>query len=84
VVEIPEELKEMRAMLATQGERWITKWTAQGRAEGKADTLLRQLGRKFREVPPSVVARVRTANIDQLDEWSDRILDAKTLDNVFE
>jgi len=95
-VAIPAELTEMRTMLATQGERWITKWTAQGRAEGKAegraegeakgkaDTLQRLLHRKFGDIPADVTKKIQAANIDQLDEWSDRILDAKTLDDVFE
>ena len=54
-----------------------------GRAVGKAEALLRMLRRRFHAVPSELEARVRTAYDAQLDEWSDRILDAKTLTDVF-
>ncbi len=94
-VAIPAEMMEIRTMLATQGERWIKKWKAEGaaegraegemkgRVEGRAEMLLRQFRRKFGEVPAAAVERVRGAGIDQLDEWSERFVDAATLDDVF-
>jgi Putative transposase, YhgA-like/Domain of unknown function (DUF4351) len=56
---------------------------AEGKAEGKADLLLRQLRRRFDSLPETVVAKVRNASEDQLNEWADNILDARTLDMVF-
>jgi len=58
-------------------------WLAEGRAEGRAEMLLRQFRRKFREVPAEVVERIKGAGIEQLDHWSDRILDAQAIDDVF-
>jgi hypothetical protein len=55
----------------------------EGEAKGVAKTLLRQLQRRFGEVRGDIVERIRTAKLDQLDDWSDRILDAKTPDDVF-
>ena len=54
-----------------------------GKAEGKAETLLRLLRRRFHAVSSEVEARVLNADGAQLDEWLDRILDAKALTDVF-
>ncbi len=74
-------------MLSIAAKEWMAEGAIKGRAEGeakgKADTLLRLLLRRFKTLPPDVEDRVRVATIDQLDEWSDRILDAQTLDDVF-
>jgi hypothetical protein len=53
------------------------------KAEGKADMLLRLLRRRFDSLPEAVVAKVRDASEDQLNEWADNILDARNLDMVF-
>lgn len=54
-----------------------------GIATGAANTLLRLLRTRFREVPADVESRVRGATTDELDRWADRILFAATLDDVF-
>ena len=54
-----------------------------GQAKGKAETLRRQLHRRFHTLPPEVEARIREADGAQLDEWLDRFVDAKTLTDVF-
>jgi hypothetical protein len=54
------------------------------RAEGAARTLVRLLTRRFGAVPDGVRDRIDTASLEQLDLWSDRVLDAETLDEVFE
>ncbi|MFC4375611.1 Rpn family recombination-promoting nuclease/putative transposase [Nocardia halotolerans] len=51
-------------------------------ARGMADALLRQLNRKFGEVPESVVARVRSAQNVDLERWIDQILTASTMDET--
>ena len=56
---------------------------AEGIAEGRADTLLRLLQKRFGPVPEAVTRRVRRGSIKKLDAWLDRILDAKTLADVF-
>ena len=86
-VAVPDDLVEMKTMLATQGKEWIRQWKAEGRAEGraegKAEMLLRQLRRRFHSVPSELEARVRKADDAQLDDWSDRFVDAKSLADVF-
>ena len=56
---------------------------AQGEARGRAETLLRQLRRRFQTLPNELEARVRNADGAQLDEWLDRFVDAKALTDVF-
>ncbi len=70
-------------MLSIAAKEWMAEGAFKGRTEGKADTLPRQLGRRFKTLPNGVEGRVRAASIEQLDEWSNRILDAQTLDDVF-
>jgi Domain of unknown function (DUF4351) len=55
---------------------------AMGKAEGKADMLLRLLQRRFGALPEATQARVLRASEDQLNEWAENILDAPTLDMV--
>ncbi|MBM4063193.1 MAG: DUF4351 domain-containing protein, partial [Planctomycetes bacterium] len=56
---------------------------ARGQAEGRAAVLLRLLGKRFGVLPAEVEARVRAAAVDTLDLWAERVLDAKSLDDVF-
>lgn len=56
---------------------------AEGRAEGKAEMLLRLLRRRFDSLPETVMRKVRDASDDELNEWADNILDARSLDMVF-
>ena len=56
---------------------------AAGIKAGKAETLLRQLTRRFGALPDPVVAHVRAAGCDHLDDWSERFVDAPRLDDVF-
>ncbi|MBF0094817.1 MAG: DUF4351 domain-containing protein [Alphaproteobacteria bacterium] len=46
--------------------------------------VLRLLRRKFEMLSPKVGARIRAASSDQLDEWSERLLDARELSDVFD
>ena len=55
----------------------------QGRIEGKAETLLRLLERRFHGVPEPYRARLLAADADQLDTWIDAVLEADSVDAVF-
>lgn len=74
--------------MSIAAEQWKAEGMALGKAEGlregQARTLLRLLERRFGSVSESVRERVATADIDTLDRWFDRGLDAPTLDTVFE
>ncbi|MBK9265685.1 MAG: DUF4351 domain-containing protein [Polyangiaceae bacterium] len=44
--------------------------------------LLRQLRRKFGELPEAVLARVEAADADTLDRFADKVLVARTAEEV--
>ncbi len=54
-----------------------------GYNEGQRGLLLRQLGRRFGLLPAAVVDRVSNASADELVQWSERVLDAESLDDIF-
>ena len=59
------------------------KWFSEGKAEGKAEVLLRLLGRRFGDVAPRYQQAIANAAIEDLDQWLDRAIDAESLDAVF-
>jgi hypothetical protein len=88
---MPEDLLEMTTMLATRMEEWKQQWRAEGeaagmlkgRAVGEATLLLRLLERRFGPLSPEVRARIEAAESAALEEWSLRVLDARTIEEVF-
>ena len=55
----------------------------EGRREGGALLLLRQLHRRFGSLPAEVTKKVHSANQSTLETWGDRVLDARVLDDIF-
>jgi predicted transposase YdaD len=55
----------------------------EGRREGEAEMLLRLLRIRFWTLPTDAVARVQAADPETLLHWSERVLSAATLDEVF-
>ncbi len=45
--------------------------------------LTRQLTRRFGPLPAEVTARMEDADTETLETWAERLLDARTLDEVF-
>ncbi len=90
-VRVPDELLEVRNMLATRIEKWMEESKQQGRLEGeqrgrqsgKAALLLRLLERRFGVLPDWARDRVLAADTDRMEEWGLRVLDAASLDEVF-
>ena len=71
--------------LLEQGEmRGLAKGEALGLAKGKAETLLRQAGIRFGDLPPDRVDEIRTADAATLDRWLEALIVAETLEDVFE
>ena len=56
---------------------------ARGIAKGEAKSLIRLLERRFGLLPQDVKDRIAGADLDQLDAWIDRVLDAKSLEDLF-
>jgi Putative transposase, YhgA-like/Domain of unknown function (DUF4351) len=51
--------------------------------DGQRAMLLRLLGRRFGALPELIATRVAAATPPELERWSDRVLDAASLDDVF-
>jgi hypothetical protein len=54
-----------------------------GRRQGEAEMLLRQLRLRFGPLPTDTVTRVQAADPETLLHWSERVLSAATLEEVF-
>ena len=57
---------------------------SRGEVRGRASVLNRLLERRFGSIPATVRKRVRSAAGDELDAWLDAVLEAPTLEAVFE
>lgn len=55
----------------------------EGKVEGKAEQLLRQLRKRFGNSAEKAAARIHAASVAELDQWALRILDAKSIAEVF-
>ncbi len=64
-------------------QQGIEKGEARGIEKGEALLLQRLLVRRFGALPNDVVARISAASQEQLESWSDRILDATCLNDIF-
>jgi hypothetical protein len=82
------ELKEIETMLAERVVTWTENWKQQGIKEGihqgESALLERLLERRFGLLSADVRARLEKATSDQLAQWADNLLDAATLDDVFQ
>jgi len=55
----------------------------EGVQQGEALILERQMRKRFGEPPPGVRERLERAGREELELWAERILDARTLEEVF-
>jgi len=91
---IPEltDLQEIDNMLAERVEQWTRKWESAGRQkgrqegcqEGESKLLLRLIQKRFSDIPAWAKARIDAASEAQLEQWAENILDASTLEEVFQ
>jgi len=87
-VEIHRGSEENMDTLDQQFDKFLDRFGRQeglqeGRLEGERRIVLRQLKRRFGELPEATRARIEAANTDALERWSDRLLAAGSLDEVF-
>ena len=82
--ELGERVMSTADKLRAEGRRQgLEEGKIEGKTEGRAEILLRQLQKRFGPAADGCVARLRTAPIDDLDRWALRLLDARSLDDVF-
>ena len=56
----------------------------QGRVEGERVVLQRLLRRRFGVLTPEMADRLGRASTAELETWAENVLDAETLDDVFD
>ena len=86
------DLEEMRPMLRETVIGWTQEWKREGlekgrkegRREGEAALLIRLLEFKFGPLRPEDRSRIDTADAERLLAWGERVLTARSLDEVFE
>ncbi len=64
-------------------QQGVQQGIVRGVAQGEQTLLLRLLHRRFGKLPEATRQRLENASPDELETWADRILDAKTLAEVF-
>ncbi len=77
---LSERLEEWALSYEAQG---VQKGRQEGRQEGEAFALQHLLARRFGAIPPEMVARIAGAPREEIERWLDRVLDARSLDDVF-
>ena len=65
-------------------EQGMRRGMKQGRVEGERALLERQLRRRFGFLSPEVAERLEQASAADLETWAENVLDAPTLDDVFD
>lgn len=70
-------------MLTIDWEESKQKWIDKGKAEAKAEALIRLLARRFGAVAPSREKQIRGARLATLERWFERAIDAPDLTSVF-
>lgn len=68
--------------IVTAGEQLIAQGKLEGKLEGEAAVVLKLLTLKFGPLSESTDSRVRTATLEELDAFAERILTATTLEDV--
>ncbi len=87
--EIPRvrTFEEARMSLLQRAEKWTQQWMAEGEAKGQrlgmARTLKNLIQRRFGDLPAGIVDRIDRAEVDTIERWSYRVLDATSLEDVF-
>ena len=80
-----QDYEEKRVMqYVTSVERiGIKKGLQQGLQQGEVRVLRRLLTRRFGELPAWTESKLQEAVPEQLEDWSERVLDVATLEEVF-
>ena len=86
--EYPEENSTMAGVISRAREegmeQGMRQGMRQGRVEGERALLERQLRRRFGSLSPDAAARLGQASAGDLESWAENVLDAPTLDDVFQ
>ena len=75
----PEKMMEITTSWEQKGR---VKGRAEGKVEGQANILVRQLKKKFGNIPVEVEDRVRNLSVEKQQELAEAIFDLKSIDDV--
>ncbi len=75
----PEESTTMTGF----AQRYRDEGRVEGRVEGERRVLERQLQRRFGALSAEDIERLTEASMEDLETWAENVLDAQTLDDVF-
>ena len=82
-----DDLQELKVMLTERLEEWAHGYEARGEErgeqKGEAIALQRLLTRRFGALPPDLASRIAAASREEIETWLDRVLDARSLEDVF-
>ena len=70
--------------LAQRFDEWAKQHEQRGELRGEVKILQRLLTLRFGELPVSAIDRLKEANTEQLEAWTERVLSASTLEDVFQ
>jgi hypothetical protein len=84
-------IEQLRPVVGQEGERTMltladkirAEGQRDGRSEGHRELVLQLLARRFGELPPEAAERLAKAEMGELQRWAMRLLDARSLDEVF-
>ena len=76
----PEENKTMAGMIRRAHDEGMR----EGIREGRVDALEQLLRRRFGPLAPAVSDRLHNGSAADLEVWTESLLDARTLDGVFD
>ena len=79
-----QEYQQENDEMAGFAERFTNIGLEKGRRQEAATMLTRFLTKRFGPLDDVTQERVNSASVEQLEAWSDRVLDAETLAEVFE
>jgi predicted transposase YdaD len=86
------DLQEAYEMITNRFEEWkerqrlagVAQGVEQGRLDGERALVLRQIQHRFGTVPPTLRLRLQNASQAELEDLADRVLDASSLDDLFQ
>jgi predicted transposase YdaD len=64
-------------------EKGLLQGRQEGRQEGEVTLLERLLSKRFGPLEEATRSRLNNATLEQIESWAERVLDAKTLEDVF-
>ena len=80
----PQEATTMAGIVQRAREESQQQGIEQGIEQGERTLLRRLLGRRFGLLPPNAEERIDRASTRDLESWAENVLDAGTLDEVFD